>query len=123
MRKAPRLPVGSAAWVAEERASALKVAEEEVEEFSYAARNEMDWLNEHMEDIFLGENQMCVSLFYFSLFVSLTRNRNIAEIFKTPARPRGKTPRTIRKGPNTEVRVVSIQTAPTILLRRAAKID
>ncbi|EAA32974.3 hypothetical protein GE21DRAFT_6724 [Neurospora crassa] len=88
MRKAPRLPVGSAAWVAEERASALKVAEEEVEEFSYAARNEMDWLNEHMEDIFLGENQM-----------------NIAEIFKTPARPRGKTPRTIRKGPNTEVRV------------------
>lgn len=64
MRKAPRLPVGSAAWVAEERASALKVAEEEVEEFSYAARNEMDWLNEHMEDIFLGENQMCVSLFF-----------------------------------------------------------
>lgn len=61
MRKAPRLPVGSAAWVAEERASALKVAEEEVEEFSYAARNEMDWLNEHMDDIFSGENQMCVS--------------------------------------------------------------
>ncbi|KAK3338528.1 hypothetical protein B0H65DRAFT_502641 [Neurospora tetraspora] len=88
MRKAPRLPVGSAAWVAEERASAVKVAEEEVEEFSYAARNEMDWLNEHMEDIFSGENQM-----------------NIAEIFKTPARPRGKTPRTIRKAPNTEVRV------------------
>ncbi|KAH7626085.1 hypothetical protein B0T09DRAFT_392392 [Sordaria sp. MPI-SDFR-AT-0083] len=88
MRKAPRLPVGSAAWVAEERASALKVAEEEVEEFSYAARNEMDWLNEHMDDIFSGENQM-----------------NITEIFKTPGRQRGKTPRTIRKAPNTEVRV------------------
>ncbi|KAK3949970.1 hypothetical protein QBC32DRAFT_265570 [Pseudoneurospora amorphoporcata] len=66
MRKPPRLPVGSVAWIAEERASALKVAEEEVEEFS---------------------------------------NRNMAEIFKTPARPRGKTPRTLRKAPNTQVRV------------------
>lgn len=52
-----RLPIGSAAWVAEERSAACQVAESEVEEFSYAVRNEFDWLNEHMAGIF-DENEM-----------------------------------------------------------------
>lgn len=55
--RATRLQVGSAPWVAEERSSALQIAHDEVEEFSYSARNDFDWLNEHMADIF-SENQM-----------------------------------------------------------------
>ncbi|KAI2469374.1 hypothetical protein F4781DRAFT_220849 [Annulohypoxylon bovei var. microspora] len=74
-----RLPVGSGPWISEERSSALQIVQNEVEEFSFSARNDFDWLNEHMADIF-SENQI-----------------NVAEIFKTPGKLRGKTPRTIRK--------------------------
>lgn len=52
-----RLPIGSAPWVSEERSAARQVAESEVEEFSYAVRNEFEWLNEHMAGI-LDENEM-----------------------------------------------------------------
>lgn len=55
--RGPRLQVGSAAWIAEERSSALQIAQTEVDEFSYSARNELDWLNEHMAGIF-NENEM-----------------------------------------------------------------
>ena len=53
------MAVGSAPWVAEERSSALEITHSEIEEFSYSARNELDWLNEHMAEIF-SENQVCV---------------------------------------------------------------
>ncbi|KAG0649306.1 Inner centromere -related pic1 [Hyphodiscus hymeniophilus] len=79
MRANPRLQVGSSTWISEERASALQIAEAEAEEFTFSARNEMEWLNEHMAEIF-NKNQV-----------------NVAEIFKTPGKLRGKTPRTIRK--------------------------
>lgn len=52
-----RLPIGSAAWMAEERSVVRQVADSEVEEFSYAVRNEFDWLNEHMAGLF-DENEM-----------------------------------------------------------------
>jgi hypothetical protein len=52
-----RLPVGSTTWITEERASALRIAQSEVEEFSYSARNDFEWLNEHMAEIF-NENEM-----------------------------------------------------------------
>lgn len=55
--RAPRAQVGSASWVADERAFALQVSQTETEEFSYSARNELDWLNEHMAGIF-DENEM-----------------------------------------------------------------
>ncbi|KAK2675557.1 hypothetical protein RAB80_007742 [Fusarium oxysporum f. sp. vasinfectum] len=77
--RGPRIPTGSAAWVADERASALEIVDVEVDEFTYAAHNEFSWLNEHMANIF-NENET-----------------NIAETFKTPGRLRGKTPRTARK--------------------------
>lgn len=51
------MQVGTPAWVAEERSSALQVTRSEVEEFSYSARNELDWLNEHMAGIF-NENEV-----------------------------------------------------------------
>lgn len=59
IRNNTRLQVGSAPWITEERNSALQIAQQEVEEFSFSARNELDWLNEHMAEIF-NENQMLV---------------------------------------------------------------
>lgn len=51
------MQVGCTAWVVEERNAALQIAQSEVDEFSYSARNELDWLNEHMAGIF-NENEM-----------------------------------------------------------------
>lgn len=85
--RGPRIPTGSAAWVADERASALQIVDVEVDEFTYAAHNEFSWLNEHMAGIF-SENET-----------------NIAETFKTPGKLRGKTPRTVRKLNPAEPRV------------------
>lgn len=58
-RPAKRPAVGAAAWCAEERTSAVQITESEIEEFAYSARNEVEWLNEHMAEIF-SENQMYV---------------------------------------------------------------
>ncbi|CAJ2513620.1 Uu.00g017390.m01.CDS01 [Anthostomella pinea] len=85
--RAARLQVGSTPWITEERSSAKQIAQDEVEEFTYSARNDFDWLNEHMAEIF-SENQI-----------------NVAEIFKTPGKLRGKTPRTVRKANAGENRV------------------
>ncbi|KAK2591643.1 hypothetical protein QQS21_010657 [Conoideocrella luteorostrata] len=85
--RGPRLQVGSGAWIAEERNAALQIAQSEVEEFSYSARNELDWLNEHMAGIF-NENET-----------------NFVETFKTPGKLRGKTPRTAKKTNPLETRV------------------
>ncbi|WDK11529.1 inner centromere protein [Colletotrichum graminicola] len=82
-----RVPPGSASWINEERTTALSIVQAEAEEFSFAARNEFDWLNEHMAGIF-NENEI-----------------NVAEIFKTPGKLRSKTPRTTRKVDNGEARV------------------
>ncbi|KAG5926625.1 hypothetical protein E4U42_003105 [Claviceps africana] len=76
--RAPRVQVGSTAWIIEERNAALQIAQSEVEEFSYSARNEFDWLNEHMAGIF-NENET-----------------NFAEAFKTPGKLRGKASRTVK---------------------------
>ncbi|KAI0490014.1 hypothetical protein F4859DRAFT_509592 [Xylaria cf. heliscus] len=81
-----RMQVGSGPWIAEERSSATQIAQSEVEEFTFSVQNDFDWLNEHMAEVF-SENQI-----------------NVAEIFKTPGKLRGKTPRTVRKG-NLEKRV------------------
>lgn len=108
--RGPRLHVGSAAWVTEERSSAMQIANSEVEEFSYSARNEMDWLNEHMAGIF-NENETHVAARHAPLpsdlpLRLLIPRRNITETFKTPGKLRGKTPRTVRRDP-AEKRVVS----------------
>lgn len=52
-----KMQVASSPWVAEERAQALQIAEAEAEEFTFSARNEMDWLNEHMAEVF-SNNQL-----------------------------------------------------------------
>ena len=58
-RTKQRIQVGSAPWIAEERSCANQIAETESEEFMFSVRNDLDWLNEHMAEIF-SENQMYV---------------------------------------------------------------
>ncbi|CAK4032513.1 C-type lectin [Lecanosticta acicola] len=72
-------PVGSSQWIQNEKEHADQFVTQEVEEFSYSVRNELEWLNEHMADIF-SKTQV-----------------NFADMFKTPGKLRGKTPRTARK--------------------------
>lgn len=45
-------PVGSASWILNERQQASQFVEQEAEEFSFSVRNEVEWLNEHMAEIF-----------------------------------------------------------------------
>lgn len=52
-----KLPVGSAPWIVSERRQADELVEQEAEEFGYSVRNEMEWLNEHMAEIFTA-NQL-----------------------------------------------------------------
>ncbi|KLJ09250.1 hypothetical protein EMPG_15326 [Blastomyces silverae] len=71
--------VGSSTWIAAEKENIQQLIHQEMDEIEYPAQNEMDWLNEHMAEIF-SRNQF-----------------NVTEIFKTPGKLRGKTPRTARK--------------------------
>ena len=47
-----KVPVGSAQWIKEEREQVVHFREQEAEDFAFSARNEIEWLNEHMADIF-----------------------------------------------------------------------
>ncbi|KAG0160851.1 hypothetical protein PDIDSM_8382 [Penicillium digitatum] len=80
-------PVGSAPWIAAEKENIAELVEQEMEEVEYPVRHEMDWLNEHMTEIF-SKGQA-----------------NFADVFKTPGKMRGKTPRTARKRNPEESRV------------------
>ncbi|KAF7188615.1 Inner centromere protein-related protein pic1 [Pseudocercospora fuligena] len=99
--KSRTMPVGSSQWIQSERDQATDMIEQEVEEFSFSVRNELEWLNEHMADIF-SKNEV-----------------NFADMFKTPGKLRGKTPRTARKGnalaprqPLTDIFAPNAQAAP-----------
>ncbi|KAF2674764.1 hypothetical protein BT63DRAFT_435817 [Microthyrium microscopicum] len=74
-----KLPTGSAPWIVNELRAAQSMTNDEVEDFSYNVRNEMEWLNEHMNEIFANERI------------------NVIDVFKTPGKLRGKTPRTARQ--------------------------
>lgn len=50
--------VGSLAWLANERYTIKQLKEQDVEDIAYAVRNDMDWLNEHMANIF-EKNILC----------------------------------------------------------------
>jgi hypothetical protein len=54
--------VGSKLWIQKEREQAGDFVEQELEEFGYSVRNEMEWLNEHMAEIF-SANALYVSLY------------------------------------------------------------
>ncbi|KAI4114293.1 MAG: hypothetical protein LQ345_004901 [Seirophora villosa] len=71
--------IGSMQWLDQENQQVAQFADQEAEDFAFSVRNELDFLNEHMAEIF-SKNQV-----------------NITEVFKTPGKLRGKTPRTARK--------------------------
>ncbi|KAH8689411.1 hypothetical protein BGW36DRAFT_308750 [Talaromyces proteolyticus] len=79
--------IGSAAWIADEKENVTRLMEQELEEVEFPVRHELDWLNEHMAEIF-SKNQF-----------------NMTEILKTPGKMRGKTPRTARKRNPDDARV------------------
>ena len=85
------LSVGSAQWINDENAQVSLFCGQEAEDFTFSARNEVEWLNEHMAEIF-SQNHV-----------------NVTEIFKTPGKLRGKTPRTARKRNPLEAREVGQQ--------------
>ncbi|KAF2116175.1 hypothetical protein BDV96DRAFT_573503 [Lophiotrema nucula] len=76
---AGKAAIGSLAWVAAERQQAVDLVQQELEDFSYSVRNELEWLNEHMSQILAHNGQTNL------------------EVFKTPGKLRAKTPRTARK--------------------------
>jgi phage pi2 protein 07 len=50
-------PVGSAEWIQDENRQITQFCTQETEDFSFSARNEIEWLNEHMAEIF-SKNQV-----------------------------------------------------------------
>jgi hypothetical protein len=45
------LAVGSLEWAQNEIAIARSLAYDNIEDFAYAARRDLEWLNEHMADV------------------------------------------------------------------------
>lgn len=44
--------IGSGPWISNERDQFNHITDQEIEEFAFSTQNEMQWLNEHMTDIF-----------------------------------------------------------------------
>ena len=59
--------VGSAAWIAAEKENVARLLEQEMEEVEYPVRHEMDWLNEHMAEIFSTNQLWVAAIFLWSL--------------------------------------------------------
>lgn len=97
--------IGSLPWLGQENQQIAQFSAQEAEDFAFSVRNELDFLNEHMAEIF-SKNQ--VYGFCSDLETVLTLIRNITEVFKTPGKLRGKTPRTARKRNPLEVREVLV---------------
>jgi hypothetical protein len=49
--------VGSAGWISAEKENVQQLLEQEKEEIIYPAQHEIEWLNEHMAEIF-SRNQL-----------------------------------------------------------------
>lgn len=46
------MAVGSSDWITQEREQISQFQEQELEDFVFSVRNETEWLNEHMADVF-----------------------------------------------------------------------
>jgi len=44
--------VGSASWISSEKENALQLLQNEKEELVFPAQHQLEWLNEHMAEIF-----------------------------------------------------------------------
>lgn len=49
--------IGSAQWILEERHQSNDLVSQELEDFGFSVRNELEWLNEHITDIFAKDGQ------------------------------------------------------------------
>jgi hypothetical protein len=49
--------IGSAGWILEERHQSNDLVSQELEDFGFSVRNELEWLNEHMADICANNGQ------------------------------------------------------------------
>ena len=49
--------IGSAQWILEERHQSNDLVAQELEDFGFSVRNELEWLNEHMTDVFANNGQ------------------------------------------------------------------
>lgn len=49
--------VGSAGWILDERHQSNDLVAEELEDFGFSVRNELEWLNEHMVDVYANDGQ------------------------------------------------------------------
>lgn len=104
VRANAQAPVGSARWIGVEKEEVTQFCDQEFEDFAFSARNEVEWLNEHMAEIF--NSSQLYELVTSADCILLTPSRNVAEIFKTPGKLRGKTPRTAKKRNPLETRAV-----------------
>ncbi|KAK6336586.1 hypothetical protein TWF718_009388 [Orbilia javanica] len=68
--------VGSSQWIFSELADAHRKEADHFEDFTVAFRNELEWLTEHMADVFTQGSTV-----------------DITELYKTPGKLRGRTPR------------------------------
>ena len=46
------MTVGSAPWINAEKENVMQLLDQEKEELMYPAQHEMEWLNEHLAEIF-----------------------------------------------------------------------
>jgi hypothetical protein len=51
------LAIGSAGWILEERHQANALVAQELEDFGFSVRNELEWLNAHMADVLANNGQ------------------------------------------------------------------
>ena len=49
--------IGSQQWINDENDQVTRFCTQEAEDFAFSARNEVEWLNEHMAEIF-SKNQV-----------------------------------------------------------------
>ena len=54
-------PVGSKEWIAAEKENMMQLMDQEMEEVEFPVRFEMEWLNEHMAEIFTGEQLYAIT--------------------------------------------------------------
>ena len=52
VRGKTQVQIGSAQWIQNERSQIAQFEEQEIEDFAFSTRNEVEWLNEHMAEIF-----------------------------------------------------------------------
>lgn len=94
-RPLANVPIGSSLWIQNENDQLSQFLSQEAEDFGFAARNEVEWLNEHMADIFT-KNQV-YELLAAREFSKANVVVEMSQKYSKPLKASSKTPRTARK--------------------------